>query len=173
MAYAVPYALTKIDIAALKACDFLWVGLTQDTPEFGQVDLVKRAPEASESNPFPTEARRTLPAPVTVQKEYDRREFTYECRAVVYPYREQCTEVASMLSILRVDDTIMFVFRPDARTTGDLKDAGFHHDVLYLRAWRKDKQIAEFGIYSCVSQSRWRLCRETAPVAAITDQTSA
>src|SRR3954466_12169269 len=70
MAYAEPYTLTKLDIAALKACDYLWFGLGRDTEEFGHIDLIKRAPDASEKNPFPQEARRVLKAPVTVRKDY-------------------------------------------------------------------------------------------------------
>lgn len=128
------YELTKMDVAAIRACDSLTVRYSSTD---GATVWVEKEIPKTPANPFAQNATHALDAPVSVYVY--RGEDTSQWRAYGHTriYRGQRCEARSALATLRVGDRISFEFAAGAHSTDAILAAGFYGDVLRLIVRRK------------------------------------
>jgi hypothetical protein len=127
------YELTKIDIAALRQCDFVHVTLIDGV---AKVRAVKRI-EQSESQPFACDKEHAIAAEVT-NNDIAR---LWKCSELVRVYRDNQDHASAVFAMLRAGDKVRFHFYPDAHTNQYLRDAGLHGDALKLIVERGAKKF--------------------------------
>jgi hypothetical protein len=155
MTYVPPYELTKIDIAALRHADHIVAWLDCNGVVGSKFEAVKRA-EKTEKNPFATDIRHEIPAPVRTHGNA-----AWSCVESVSLFPSQACQASSALATLRVGDAIALEFYPDSHTTQALREAGFHGDAFNLHIHRKGKLVATFelGSRTCQDNSA-RMCKQ-------------
>lgn len=157
------YELTKLDIAALRACDTLSVQYAKDG---GTVYATKEIAK-TERNPFAQDVQHYMEAPVSVRVY--RGEDTTDARAWGHMrlYRGQPCESRSALATLRAGDKIAFEFAAGAHSTDAILAAGFHGDTLRIRVRRKGQTDYQnddlFTLTSRVGQNGHRMVMGLAP----------
>jgi hypothetical protein len=168
MTYVPPYELTKIDIAALRHADHIVAWLDCNGVVGSLFEAVKRA-EKTEKNPFATDIRHEIPAPVRTVFDYRDENATWSCVESVTFYRSQACQASSALATLRAGDAIALQFYPDSHTTQALKEHGFHGDAWNLLVYRKDKLVATFELRSSICQDNSaRMCKRITKQYALT-----
>lgn len=88
-----PYTLTKMDVAALRHADYLFVRLERDTPT---VRITKRV-EKTEKNPFAQDIDYYIDAAVRLAYLYRQETKDARCNALVYLYHNQATPASSVV----------------------------------------------------------------------------
>lgn len=168
MTYVPPYELTKIDIAALRHADHIVAWLDCNGVVGSKFEAVKRA-EKTEKNPFATDVRHEIAAPVRCHHDYRDENATWSCVESVSLFPSQACQASSALATLRVGDAIALEFYPDSDTTQALREHGFHGDVFNLHIHRKGKLVATFELGSCTSQDNSvRMCKRITTQYALT-----
>lgn len=141
------YALTKIDLAAIRTCDQMVI---RRDPEV-RVYCVKTARKTAQ-NPFATDVHHNLPVPVEIAHSWNK--VTDGCTAfeMLWNYPSQVTQFGCILATLRVGDEIRFIFEVDGHQTQALEEAGFHADMLQMEVRRTGKTIARWEMSVKVCQ---------------------
>lgn len=141
------YALTKIDIAAMRKCDRLIVRRDPDA----MVYAIKAGAKSAKT-PFAQELRHDIAAPVVFAYRWNMDVEGCSAFEVLWCFPSQTTPLGSTLATLRAGDEIRFVFDADGHGTEALKEAGFHADVLQLQVRRNGKAHAEWDLAVSVCQ---------------------
>lgn len=132
--------LSKMDIAALRAADYLIVRLNRHGTE---VSAVKEA-DRTEKNPFAQNQYHPIPATIRIHGVYEGGpEFARaQCFESVQFYHSQNTAASTVAKALRPGDLLTFEFWPDAGN-GYVAKAGLHHDSLnlYVERGGRDKRL--------------------------------
>lgn len=156
-----PYALTKLDLAALRRCDRLVVRI--DGPDETAVHAIKE-PERDSTDPFARDVYHVIPAPVRmtgimggVTNDIKRHA---RCFSMMSLYRSQVNNISSAINTLKTGDKIAFYFYSDYGSNGYAAKAGLHVDALELHVWRGDKKVAEFVIdFGCTPNNSARMIK--------------
>jgi hypothetical protein len=160
MPYVPPYELTKMDIAALRQADHIVAWLNSNGVVGAKFEAVKRA-EKTEKNPFATDVRHEIPAPIRTVYDYRDQDAQWACVESVTFYQSQACQASSVIATLRAGDAIALQFYPGAKTTEALRGHGFHGDQFNLLVYRKDKHVATFELSSSICQDNSaRMCRK-------------
>lgn len=150
--------LTKLDIAAIRACDAITVHLSSRVPE-GLVKAIKRR---DYGKPFAEDKEHILPATVSSHNERgaDALRNGAQFFAMEHVYWGQHCPTSSVLRTLRVGDEISFSFWPDALSNGYIAAQGLHGDLLRLTVRRDGKRVAtwDFSQSFCPENSA-RMCK--------------
>ena len=164
------YELTKLDIAALRACDYLVVEFDA-RDKCNHVYATKTA-TPSERDPFAQDARHFMQAPVSVRVYRSEDTSHANARAHMRVYRGFPCDVRSVLGTLRAGDSIAFEFCAGAHSTDAILDAGFHGDILRVRVRRKGstdyQNDDQFTIDSRVGETGHRMVRGLIPAPKAT-----
>lgn len=155
------YQLTKMDLSALKQADRLVVAFNNVNKSYRAtgVTAIKSKPLFN-AKPFECDLEHDIAAPVTVRTRYGANNDNAMCFAHTSLYYSQHANAASVMRTLRVGDEIKFEFYPDMHTTGGLKDAGFHADVILLCVRRNGQTIAEWELDTVICPDNTaRMCR--------------
>lgn len=144
------YALTKIDIAAMRKCDHLVVRRDPDAMVYCTKAVKKTA-----ASPFTRELQHTVPAPVVFADDWRCDNSGCSAFEMLWNFPSQTTPLGSTLATLRAGDEIRFVFDVDGHSTIALAEAGFHADVLNLEVRRNGKAHAfwELAVSVCQGNS--------------------
>jgi hypothetical protein len=128
------YTLTKMDVAAIRACDSISVRLS--ATDQNSVYLTKDK-QRTERDPFACDVQHYMDAPVSVRVY--RSEDTTHASAWGHArlYKGQRCEARSILATLRVGDAISFEFCAGGHSTDAMVDAGIHGDFLRIVIRRK------------------------------------
>lgn len=160
-------ALTKMDIAALRQCDSLSVGLGVRDGAEPFCEAVRSIPK-TESNPFATDARYSIPALVTTESgslsSYTSSKPT-RCFETLSTYRVLGpNDVGTALATLREGDHVEFRFCPDYAANDYVAKAGLHADCLRMFVLRKGKRVGEFTLATSICpDNSARMCKGGAP----------
>jgi hypothetical protein len=167
-----PYALTAIDLEAIRHCDRLAVVLNV-ARGLSKVEAIKTGSQeraaagvshngrhALVSIPGEDDVEFSIPVPITVEGYYRELPASAECYALVYNYPSQKTHASSVLGTLKAGDAVRLHFYPDALSTPALRASRFHGDALYVHIYRKGRLHARFQIAHVVSNvENVRMCR--------------
>ena len=160
MTYVPPYELTKMDIAALKHADYIVAWLNSNGVVGSRFDAVKRA-EKTDKNPFATDLRHEIAAPIRTVYDYRDADASWSCVESVQFYRSQACQASSIINTLRVGDAIALQFYPDAHTTEALREVGFHGDAFNMLVYRKGQHVATFELRAVIcADNTARMCKK-------------
>ena len=151
------YELTKMDLAAIRQCDYMHVSLVAGE---SKVRACKRK-ERSEKEPFAEDAQIYLDIPVTSYTRFDATHSQTKMGTLLYHYPAETgrNHLASVLSLLRVGDKVGFQFYPDAHSTQNTREAGLHGDVLRLLIERGKQRLCFEVATSMCPENSARMCQ--------------
>lgn len=147
-------AVSKMDLAAIRACDDLIVRIDQRSHgQVGEVSCVKRAVR-SERDPFAVDQRYiVVDCPVMFAERWNGTVTKGATAfAMIGIYRNQVTHAGSVLATLRAGDEVRFEFRADDHSSPMMRERGLHGDVLALMVRRGGKIAADFELQVHVSE---------------------
>jgi hypothetical protein len=160
MSYIPPYELTKLDIAALRQCDYIVAWLDRNGVVGSRFEAVKRA-QKTEKDPFATDQAHEIAAPIRTVFDYRDENAVWSCCESVSLYRSQACQGSSIINTLRAGDAIALQFYPDSHTTQALREVGFHGDAFNMLVYRNGKHVATFELRSTICQDNSaRMCRK-------------
>lgn len=142
-----PYALTKVDLAALRQMDDLVVQRYRNRGGeiVDRVECIRKV-QKTEANPWVTEQIHRIEAPIRIRDDswtMSKLDLTDATAfAMLGNYKHTLTTFTSALATLRAGDEIHFEFHPDYHSTQYLAEIGVHCDVLMLHVRRGEKRIA-------------------------------
>lgn len=143
------HILSKLDLAAMRACDHLVVRIDQkNAGAVGQVLCVKKL-KRTVSNPFQDEARYTVGdgSFAVFASRWNVDVSRAHAFTMIWQYPgSQVTHQSSILQCLRAGDEVRFEFIADHGSSPMLLERGLHCDVLQLVVRRGGKVALEFEL---------------------------
>jgi hypothetical protein len=140
------YQLTKLDVAALRKADRLYVAFNGPRPELTRLEAIKE----NRPSKYAQELRHEIKIPATVcgygfhgsLSSYltEEEQSRVVASAFIYLYHSQCTEASTIINLLKAGDLVRLQFVADNNTDG-MRAAGLHSDALQLLVTRGSKQM--------------------------------
>jgi hypothetical protein len=143
------YQLTKLDVAALRKADRLYVAFNGPKPELTRLEAVKEN-RPTETDPYPQDLCHEIKIPVTVcgygfhgsLSSYltEEEQSRVVASTFIYLYHSQCTAASTIINLLKAGDLVRLQFVAD-NNSEVMRSAGMHSDVLQLFVARGSKQM--------------------------------
>jgi hypothetical protein len=139
------YQLTKLDVAALRKADRLYVAFNGPKPELTRLEALKE----NRPSRCAQELRHEIKIPATVcgygfhgsLSSYltEEEQSRVVASAFIYLYHSQCTEASTIINLLKAGDIVRLQFVADNNSDA-MRSADMHSDALQLFVTRGSKQ---------------------------------